>query len=565
MARESRPRVATTIDVDDDGTFSSSSSSSPALQPRGEEEKTEDIRNVAFDLIGEVVSGYRLSYNDGGYDDDEIFAYVTVRYGSDGDDDQVLAHRTKESSAGGRNPIWSLSTDSPFLLSTTPNELAGCAGGKKKKKRLTISAWSNRKDALQLTVIETRLLGTAVLDGATIIENCNEKHFRVPLTCGNSDRSTNDGAAAATDVRGFLTLRLRVATPADKAFVEQCRRRNRRGESGVVTATSAFSMTTSEQRRRRPVAPLVTEVDETEVASKSFVNAVASAFTPKSYYDARTKTHKVLVKPSPDPSRPAEETAYLSEREIKTETMKPSHQWVEAGSSGTAASTTALGKLYLEVLSCHDLPNVDVGEAVGNLSDCFVCGVFEDAMVETPVIDDELSPYWLPWTQRAFVFGMKHPASVLYLGVFDYGKYTPIVRSLLSLPTFLTIASLFLHLSNRLGSTAGPRSARARGGQSRQAVRRYGVHAAVRPVQQFERIRTDFVGVHYDPTPNRVRGREEVFDGGAVASSDVSRQRPQGKEPVGRPVHVLRTIRRRERANVRHDGGSLLPRRARGA
>lgn len=50
----------------------------------------------------------------------------------------------------------------------------------------------------------------------------------------------------------------------------------------------------------------------------------------------------------------------------------------------------------------------------------FVCVVFEDVMVQTPVIDDELSPHWLPWTQRAFRFGIMHPSSVLYLGVFDY-------------------------------------------------------------------------------------------------------------------------------------------------
>lgn len=57
---------------------------------------------------------------------------------------------------------------------------------------------------------------------------------------------------------------------------------------------------------------------------------------------------------------------------------------------------------------------------MGNLTDAFVCAVFEDAMVQTPVIDDELSPHWLPWTQRAFCFGLCHPASLLHVGVFDF-------------------------------------------------------------------------------------------------------------------------------------------------
>jgi hypothetical protein len=59
-------------------------------------------------------------------------------------------------------------------------------------------------------------------------------------------------------------------------------------------------------------------------------------------------------------------------------------------------------------------------EAIGNVTDSFVSLVYEDTCAMTDVIDDELSPHWLPWTQRAFCFGMMHPASIMYLGVFDY-------------------------------------------------------------------------------------------------------------------------------------------------
>jgi hypothetical protein len=120
------------------------------------------------------------------------------------------------------------------------------------------------------------------------------------------------------------------------------------------------------------------------------------------------------VKPFPDPERP-EITMFLKPGELKAETQKPSKHWVEAG-SGT------LGRLYLEVLSCHDLPNVDVGSTVGNLTDPFVCAVYEDCLVETPVIDDVLNPHWPPWTQRAFVFNIMHPSSVLYVAVFGYKR-----------------------------------------------------------------------------------------------------------------------------------------------
>jgi C2 domain len=86
----------------------------------------------------------------------------------------------------------------------------------------------------------------------------------------------------------------------------------------------------------------------------------------------------------------------------------------------------------VEVLSCHDLPNMDSGGQLGNLTDSFCCVVFEDSCAMTNVIDDELSPHWLPWTQRAFCFNLIHPASVLYLAVFDFdlgmGQHDPIGR-----------------------------------------------------------------------------------------------------------------------------------------
>jgi hypothetical protein len=132
--------------------------------------------------------------------------------------------------------------------------------------------------------------------------------------------------------------------------------------------------------------------------------------------DHETGNKRVRVKPYPNPEH-EEETTFMSSDDIRVETRQASHKWVDAG-SGT------LGKLYCEVLACHDLPNVDLGEFMGNVTDPFACLVFEDSCAMTDVIDDELSPHWLPWTQRAFCFGMMHPASILYVGVFDYDLAT---------------------------------------------------------------------------------------------------------------------------------------------
>ncbi|MGK3761763.1 MAG: hypothetical protein ACI8RD_014081 [Bacillariaceae sp.] len=79
-----------------------------------------------------------------------------------------------------------------------------------------------------------------------------------------------------------------------------------------------------------------------------------------------------------------------------------------------------LGKVYVEILGCDGLPNMDSGGFYGNKTDTFVACVYEDVYGRTDVIDDCLSPRWLPWSNRAFVFSMGHPSSTLNIGVFDY-------------------------------------------------------------------------------------------------------------------------------------------------
>jgi hypothetical protein len=77
--------------------------------------------------------------------------------------------------------------------------------------------------------------------------------------------------------------------------------------------------------------------------------------------------------------------------------MKPTHKWIEAGSG-------SLGKLYFEVLKCDGLPNMD--NKVEGKTDAFCCIIYEDAIVNTDVINDTLKPRWVPWCQRGFVFRM---------------------------------------------------------------------------------------------------------------------------------------------------------------
>jgi C2 domain len=103
----------------------------------------------------------------------------------------------------------------------------------------------------------------------------------------------------------------------------------------------------------------------------------------------------------------------MTKEQIEAESGLESHSWVDSG-------TGRLGRLFLEVLGCDDLPNLDTGGFAGNKTDAFVSIVYEDTVVTTDIIDDCLSPRWMPWSKRAFIFHMFHASSQIYLGVFDY-------------------------------------------------------------------------------------------------------------------------------------------------
>ena len=120
------------------------------------------------------------------------------------------------------------------------------------------------------------------------------------------------------------------------------------------------------------------------------------------------------AKPFPDPARPQFETEWMTRENLHEEALKPSKTWIEAGSGN-------LGKLYVEVIGCDDLPNMDkMNLNPLDKTDAFVCLAFEDSAVNTDVIADELSPRWMPWSRRAFAFNISHLSSSLYVGIFDY-------------------------------------------------------------------------------------------------------------------------------------------------
>lgn len=122
------------------------------------------------------------------------------------------------------------------------------------------------------------------------------------------------------------------------------------------------------------------------------------------------------VKPTPDPLR-VEETTWMTKENIDAESLKLSTNWIEVGNGD-------LGKLYVEVLGCdnlvmHNRPAISACTDIN----AFACLIFEDCIVNTDVINDDANPKWMPWSQRAFMFHVRHPSSQLMLGMFTLDEF----------------------------------------------------------------------------------------------------------------------------------------------
>ncbi|CAB9513762.1 expressed unknown protein [Seminavis robusta] len=376
-------------------------------------------------ILGELVGAYQLSTEElvtSKLKVKHLRPYCIVKF------EEKTIHFTSPAAETGRDPIWTISTGSVFLLQVSPSALL--------HEQLQISVWSKKNvTSLRGAVLldmDTYFLGKIKIPGTSLLKYCNEERLELPLLDLHGTQEYADSSIA---------LRFRLATESDVRLVELLRARGI--SPPALSSQTSFSRSDSQlvnpvkelllvEGSKLPLAETVTETNESQVAGEFIRDALAYAFKASTRSDRESGLRKLRIKPGPDPNR-VEETTFMTALQISQETRKPSLQWADAGSG-------SVGTLHLEILSCHGLPNVDVGEAVGNLTDSFVCAVFEDVMVQTPVIDDELSPHWMPWTQRAFRIGIVHPSSTLYLGVLDYdlgpGGHEPIGRVAVNLTNF---------------------------------------------------------------------------------------------------------------------------------
>ena len=304
-------------------------------------------------------------------------------------------------------PIWTVKTGSLFIFSTTLSKLFDAREGMAFDVTDYDSFGSNQ------TLGGARLLPRSIFDA-------DGERIVLPLVPKVGQPFADGGC------NGFIALRCRKATDDDLAFMERLK------TGGISSVGNSSPLALKSAGGKHVLKTLVTSNTKNEVdhTARSPRNAIVK---------------KQRVRPHPDPARP-EETKWMTRAEIQEESMKRSKNWIDAGSGSQS-------KIYLEVIGCDDLPNLDA--VAGALSDkvktdAFVCIVFEDVVLKTDVICNTLSPRWLPWCKRAFCLRQLHSSSQIFLGIFDYnnaGENDRAGRVVIDLPTYSPNTEYLLHFS----------------------------------------------------------------------------------------------------------------------
>lgn len=292
-------------------------------------------------------------------------------------------HRTSHISKT-LDPVWTVSTGSLFLL-----------------RDINIKEQLFRGDGLLCILYDFDKLGANDALGAITIppkmifdakgERMEFQLGKPPVKCHHK-------------VSGYLAMRIRRASQYDIDFMDQLHSNSTKGTISIPGMKGVIELDDQSQFQggKGNIKSLLTK------RSRMPKGVNAHSLTKEESKALR----EYKVRPGPDPKR-IEETTWMTQQQLDAECMKESINWVDVGAG-------RLGRLFVEILHCEGLPNLDVGGFAGNKTDAFVSIVFEDAFVQTDVIDDTLSPRWLPWTKRAFIFHILHSSSQLFLGVFDY-------------------------------------------------------------------------------------------------------------------------------------------------
>ena len=393
----------------------------------GNDELTQNDKSVH--VLVEIIGGYQLKTNWVlesakrilAIDEEEekleksvLHPYCEVSYKGE------VVHQT-DVIRNSHNPIWTVEKGSLFILSFSVEDLCDSSKGNQVHFAMRSKASSFFKVPVSATTRRSKPVGKFSISPMTILKkHCTEERFEFSF---DSKSKLKFGKRKASP--GLAALRFRVATKRDIKFVEELIQRKKTGKEIKPLFNNQLM---PNEYNLQPL--LVTEKEEKEV----FLEDLKESITSNTLSFFERGIPKVIAKPHPDPKR-VKKTRFMTRKEIEHETFSsPSHHWVKAGSGQE-------GKIFLEVLACDDLPNMDLNVGgVGDVTDAFVTILYEDVLVQTPVIQNELSPRWLPWTQRAFIFYLTNPSSSIYLSVFDYdlgfSGHKPIGRAVINFSNF---------------------------------------------------------------------------------------------------------------------------------
>ncbi|KAG7364176.1 C2 domain containing protein [Nitzschia inconspicua] len=252
-----------------------------------------------------------------------------------------------------------------------------------------------------------KVIGSTILDYNKLVHGLGERHeFNI----------------CQDDKMILLALRFREATPEDLAYFAS--------KKGTIVSSGSLRNITS----RRDVAPAMSS-NKDHASDINFKNVTKKSLLQQHQKTVHVENGKDVayrVFPGPDPKDP-NNTTFMTKKQMDKFLEDPSREWVEAGWGD-------FGSVYLEILGCDNLPQMDT-EMIDGLTDPFACIVFEDTFVRSSVIFDNLNPRWPPWSQRAIKFNIGHPSSVIYVGIFDYDEnyldnHDPIGRVVLHLDSF---------------------------------------------------------------------------------------------------------------------------------
>ena len=377
-------------------------------------------------ILVEIIGATNLVHPTKSEDPNTLHPFVIAKLHGRGESQIVIKTKRKKNTC---DPIWCVEHRCLFLLDVSSDML----GEDGHALPCMIEFDVRHKDSID--TLSCTKLGSAMMDMKSLLKNCTEERIELKLEQNrpcpisrDKEASSKDWFAASTielsvenakeeEVESNITVRLRLASQLDKELMGELEIMRKNGQYSSFHCDDPKYINNEYDSATNAAdvgeVNFITEMNQTSVGYTGVVNMLSSAFRHSRKDNDGIVRNK--VKPYPDPNR-VKETEYLSHDEMVAAMMEPSTNWTASGKK----TSQSLGTVYLEILQCSGIPNMDSGEAFGNKTDSFVCAIFEDSMVQTDVIDDKLSPFWFPWSQRAFMFQMTHAFSPLYISVNDF-------------------------------------------------------------------------------------------------------------------------------------------------